>query len=787
MSSKHVGCGCGSGATSKGIIAVGTGAGGSGDCGCGGAGGASTSCGCNPGVLVQPAFFAGQLLTDADLQALVNYVVTRQRMHNRFLVGSGVACGLAVTCPPCGGGKVVVQPGYAVDCCGNEIMVPCAVELDLNAMVRALKAGRHGQDCGDPCAAPVQDVSPQARAGSAVPVAGTAPATSAAGIAGAASSSGASTPARDDQDTPRGRRYCLYLRYCEEPTDVVAPYTQDDSCAVTCQPSRLREGFVFELRCPADDPAPPSFVDRLEGCIGDLRETDRKAADIERVQAYMQRNRVGIAAWQLGLAPQFDSGDATIMINAVTTLSKSASDATAPGAAPATGTNTGTNIGTTVDTAWKREQLLRTALDDLHAVGAATARFSLLTPAARKQAFAGNQGLENAIKANVPLLAQVAPALDDQAGKVLTSPFELALAHAVTAQTQQYADPGLTAAGMASQEASIYAYNGVVTPAANQQAHQAMASFQTWLLRKIDMCPPVGACCLDDEIGAIRVPTGDAITEDTVRAADKLVRGLIRYLFDCICAALLPPCPTCDDPAVKLACVQIDDCNVAEICNLERTFLLTEPNLRYWLPLLHAFGEGLERLCCDVAGRVKLQVATPAPSQDAVLAQHQALKQQTAFFKSGAQLGTWSASTTAFPTLARLAGLDVNSARAGMNIGGNIARVAARDPVMKALAASYTNVDPARLAGTGMLARAFAASPASDVVRTEVDRAIEGVQVQVDAHLQDVHDAIDQRLAPESLSQAQVIVDLKAQLDAQREVNEKLGKRLDALEKRKTP
>jgi hypothetical protein len=30
-------------------------------------------------------------------------------------------------------------------------------------------------------------------------------------------------------------------------------------------------------------------------------------------------------------------------------------------------------------------------------------------------------------------------------------------------------------------------------------------------------------------------------------------------------------------------------------------------------------------------------------------------------------------------------------------------------------------------------------------------------------------------------------VDLQAQLDAQRVANEKLGKRLDALEKRKTP
>lgn len=747
MSSKKTGCGCGSGGASKGITAVGTGANGSGGCGCGC--GASGSCGCNPGALVQPAFFAGQLLTDDDLQALVNYVVTRQRMHNRFLIGSGVACGLAVTCHPCGGGSVIVQPGYAVDCCGNEIMVPCAVELDLNAMVRALKVARHGQDCGDPCAEPAPDRSAQSRAG------GTALAATAASAAGSTTAD----PATTDQAPPRGRRYCLYLNYCEEPADLVAPYTQDDTCAVTCQPSRLREGFVFELRCPADEPAPASFIDRLQACIGDLRETDRKAANIERAQAYTQRNRVGITAWQLGLAPQFDSGDATIMMNAVTTLGKSASGATATGAAPAA------DAGTSVDPAWSKEQALRTALDDLHSVGAATARFNFLAPDARRQALASNQGLENAIKANLPLLDQVAAALDDQATRVLTSPFELTLAHALTAQTRKYVNPELTAAGMAAQEAYIYAYNGVATPASNQQAHQAMADFQAWLLRKIDMCPPTGACCLGDEVGAIRVPTGDGITEDTVLAADKLVRALIRYLLDCICAALLPPCPTCDDPAVKLACVQIDDCNVCEICNLERTFLLTEPNLRYWMPLLHSFGEGLERLCCDVAGRFRRQVPTPAPGRDGVLAQHQALRQQTAFFRSGAQLGTWGASTAAFPTLVRLTGLDVHDARAGMNIGGNIARVAARDPVMTALAASYTAFGTTRQGASSMLASAFAASPASDLVRTQ----------------------IDQRLAPDALGQAQVIVDLQAQLDAQRVANEKLGKRLDALEKRKTP
>ena len=219
------GCGCGGSS--------------GGDCGCGSPG---TSCECNPGVLVRPTFFAGQLLTDDDLQALMNYDVTRQRLHNRFLVGSGVACGLAVTCHPCGGGRVIVQPGYAVDCCGNEILVPCAVELDINAMVRALTISMQGQDCGDPCAEPVKDRSRQSRA----PLAAAGPD---AQLRRGARQATPNVPG-DDKAVERGRRYCLYLNYCEEPTDLVAPYSQDDSCAVTCQPSRLREGFTFRAAVP---------------------------------------------------------------------------------------------------------------------------------------------------------------------------------------------------------------------------------------------------------------------------------------------------------------------------------------------------------------------------------------------------------------------------------------------------------------------------------------------------------------------------------------------------------
>lgn len=744
MSSKNYGsggCGCGGGggsmgksiaaamartgyharARSTGQAASSSGGGGScgcggscsGDCGCGSVGG---SCGCNPGVLVQPTFFAGQLLTDDDLKALTSYVVTKLRMHNRFLIGSGVACGLAVTCDPCGGGRVIVQPGYAVDCCGNEILVPCAVELDINAMVRALKVSMHGQDCGDPCAEPVKDRSRQSRAAAV---------------------------SDDEQEAERGRRYCLYLNYCEEPSDLVAPYSQDDSCAVTCQPSRLREGFSFELRCPSEEPEPPSFVDRLQCCIGDLREADRKASEIERSQAYAQRNRLGVTAYKLEAAPRFDDADAALIAGAGAKLGKAAGDIMKTLAA---------TKGKSGDTALAQEQMLRTALDEMHAVGAATARFNMLSREDRAKVLGAHKDLPTAMETNRAALEKVAPALDDQAGKLLASTFERTMAHSIIAETRKYSNPDLAETERKTQQAYVYAYNGVATPAANQQAHEALAGFKAWLLRKIDECPPTGQCCLEAEINAILVPTGEEITEATYRALEKLARAFIRYLLDCICAALLPPCPTCEDPAVKLACVQIDDCNVCEICNLERTFLLTEHNLRYWIPLLHSFGEALERLCCDFADRFRIRNRPVANNPDELPEQHVALKKQTAFFKSGSQLGEMAASNDVFPNLVRLTGMDVRDVRSSLNIGGNFARLTARDPMVTSLVARYTDTDVARLAVSSAFTK-----------------------------------EIDKRLAPDALEQATVIRDLKQLLDDQRVTTEKLNKRLVALEKRKSP
>ncbi|MBN1439688.1 MAG: hypothetical protein JW929_09785 [Anaerolineales bacterium] len=74
--------------------------------------------------LCRPRFFDGQLLSADDLTRLDRYIVAKNRLHNRYLHGWGVVCGLEAVCDPCQD-QVTVRKGYALSPCGDDITV-CA-------------------------------------------------------------------------------------------------------------------------------------------------------------------------------------------------------------------------------------------------------------------------------------------------------------------------------------------------------------------------------------------------------------------------------------------------------------------------------------------------------------------------------------------------------------------------------------------------------------------------------------------------------------------------------------
>lgn len=73
-------------------------------------------------------FFSGKLLTAADLELEQEYFREKLKRHNRYLHGFGVVFGLEVSKS---GGNVVISPGLALDCRGNEIVVPEPLEQGL--------------------------------------------------------------------------------------------------------------------------------------------------------------------------------------------------------------------------------------------------------------------------------------------------------------------------------------------------------------------------------------------------------------------------------------------------------------------------------------------------------------------------------------------------------------------------------------------------------------------------------------------------------------------------------
>ena len=111
---------------------------------------AVTGCCCTACVglecLDRTRFFAGQLLSEADLNNEQSYWLAKSRLHNHFLHGWGVVCGLQVTCSDCDG-WVTINPGYAIDPCGHDIIVCAAQSFNVLQAIQACCTPKQATDC----------------------------------------------------------------------------------------------------------------------------------------------------------------------------------------------------------------------------------------------------------------------------------------------------------------------------------------------------------------------------------------------------------------------------------------------------------------------------------------------------------------------------------------------------------------------------------------------------------------------------------------------------------------
>lgn len=76
--------------------------------------------------LERARFFRGKQLTPEDLELQQQYFREKLKRHNRVLHGFGIVSGLKVTVKS---GQILVGPGFALDCEGNEIIVGIAERI----------------------------------------------------------------------------------------------------------------------------------------------------------------------------------------------------------------------------------------------------------------------------------------------------------------------------------------------------------------------------------------------------------------------------------------------------------------------------------------------------------------------------------------------------------------------------------------------------------------------------------------------------------------------------------
>jgi hypothetical protein len=119
----------------------------------------SESCVCESTVVCRPRYFPRQLITPEEMILEAQYFRHKIRNHNRMMHGWGVVCGAVVcrapkckqpesdqaqTSPDYEPWKVLVEPGYILGPCGDEIIIQCNQTVDLR------KQGGTSVS-GDPC------------------------------------------------------------------------------------------------------------------------------------------------------------------------------------------------------------------------------------------------------------------------------------------------------------------------------------------------------------------------------------------------------------------------------------------------------------------------------------------------------------------------------------------------------------------------------------------------------------------------------------------------------------
>jgi len=224
--------------------------------------------------LCRPRFFSGQLLTEDDLNLLDHYITSKNKLHNRYLIGWGVVCGMNVVCDACDG-MITVKSGYALSPCGDDIVVCADTAVDVCSMIQKCTK-KQPRDCQpaqpggpDPCAATTEKwilsihydekssrgIVPLKNVGA-----------SSCGCGGHASSSGCGCGGSTKSSASKS---------CSCGCGATSQPAPGTTGSVQCQPTVVCEGYTFQV-CkvqPTLEQKPPlgALVQRFTDCLTALK------------------------------------------------------------------------------------------------------------------------------------------------------------------------------------------------------------------------------------------------------------------------------------------------------------------------------------------------------------------------------------------------------------------------------------------------------------------------------------------------------------------------------------
>jgi hypothetical protein len=229
--------------------------------------------------LCRPRFFAGQLLTEQDLNRLDSYIRAKNRMHNLHLHGWGVVNGLQVRCDSCGSG-VTVGAGYAIDPCGEDIVVCNDTPVDICALIKrcqqvditCVPSSRTGgtstcDDVEEDWVLAIRYLETQSRGVTAL--------RSTPSCACKPSSSGCSCGGGCGCGCSGGKKSSS-----ASPTNAMSAHTarKPRSTPTECEATAICEGYAFDVfRAPNDDKRDPKLsgplIDTFRCCIEPLTKS----------------------------------------------------------------------------------------------------------------------------------------------------------------------------------------------------------------------------------------------------------------------------------------------------------------------------------------------------------------------------------------------------------------------------------------------------------------------------------------------------------------------------------